>query len=304
MQNYKDTASKRWLTPYDNFNRKIVEIIFGKDDIRSLGVTNDYIALMNKEDSERLFKERYGNIADFTFVILGDFNEKNIVDLCASYLGTIESDKENKEKTIYRQLSKNEGVTSEVVYSGIGDKGSVYLAFTGKLPTENDVNQTYQDVKILDAMCEIVETRLREVIREEKSGTYGVSVNGDISGISERSYLIQINFECNPEREEELANATLEFLRDLQTNGIEKSYTDNICENRIRSAETDLQDNNWWLNRIVNSKVFEDEPENVVDLNKKGIVASWITPEIIQTSAQQYFDLENYVVVYLKPEKK
>jgi zinc protease len=153
-------------------------------------------------------------------------------------------------------------------------------------------------------MCEIVETRLREVIREEKSGTYGVSVNGDISGISERSYLIQINFECNPEREEELANATLEFLRDLQTNGIEKSYTDNICENRIRSAETDLQDNNWWLNRIVNSKVFEDEPENVVDLNKKGIVASWITPEIIQTSAQQYFDLENYVVVYLKPEKK
>ena len=224
--------------------------------------------------------------------------------MCASYLGTIESDKENKEKTIYRQLSKNEGVTSEVVYSGIGDKGSVYLAFTGKLPTENDVNQTYQDVKILDAMCEIVETRLREVIREEKSGTYGVSVNGDISGISERSYLIQINFECNPEREEELANATLEFLRDLQTNGIEKSYTDNICGNRIRSAETDLQDNNWWLNRIVNSKVFEKEPENVVDLNKKGIIASWITPEIIQTSAQQYFDLENYVVVYLKPEKK
>ena len=201
-------------------------------------------------------------------------------------------------------MNKNEGVTSEVVYSGIGDKGSVYLAFTGKLPTENDVNQTYQDVKILDAMCEIVETRLREVIREEKSGTYGVSVNGDISGISERSYLIQINFECNPEREEELTNATLEFLRDLQTNGIEKSYTDNIRENRIRSAETDLQDNNWWLNRIVNSKVFEDEPENVVDLNKKGIVASWITPEIIQTSAQQYFDLENYVVVYLKPEKK
>ena len=306
MQNYKDTASKRWLTPEDNLTRKVVELIFGKDDIRSLGVTTDYIALMNKEDSERLFKERYGNIADFTFVILGDFNEKNIVDLCSTYLGTIESDKENKEKTIYRQLNKNEGVTSEVVYSGIGDKGCVYLAFTGNLPTENDVNQTYQDQKIFDAMCEIVETRLREVIREEKSGTYGVSVNGDISGdsTSERSYLIQIGFECNPEREEELANATLEFLRDLQTNGIEKSYTDNICENRIRSAETDLQDNNWWLNRIVNSKVFEDEPENVVDLNKKGIVASWITPEIIQTSAQQYFDLENYVVVYLKPEKK
>ena len=59
---------------------------------------------------------------------------------------------------------------------------------------------------------------------------------------------------------------------------------------------------------ILTRQFMENDIQNKKDSNKgkvnKYSYNGFINPQIIQTSAQQYFDLENYVVVYLKPEKK
>ena len=80
-------------------SRDTLEMIYGKN-IYSAPWNMDYINKMKPEITERVFRERYGNPADVTFVFVGDFNEKELVDLCSYYIGTLKTD-DSREETKY-----------------------------------------------------------------------------------------------------------------------------------------------------------------------------------------------------------
>ena len=63
-------------------------------------------------------------------------------------------------------------------------------------------------------MNAVLDIRLREVIREDKSGSYGVSTSAFIDGWPERYFKVYIDFGCQPVREEELQAAVLETVKD------------------------------------------------------------------------------------------
>ena len=61
-------------------------------------MTKDYVSKMDRKIAERIYFERFGNPADFTFVFVGDFNEKKLVDLCAYYLGNLKTNENREDK--------------------------------------------------------------------------------------------------------------------------------------------------------------------------------------------------------------
>lgn len=68
-----------------------------------------------------------------------------------------------------------------------------------------------------------------------------------------------------------------------------------------RSRETNLRNNNWWISRITNELIFENEPIWVSsDIEK---IVNWISPEVMMEQAKKYLNTENYICVFLKPEK-
>ena len=62
-----------------------------------------------------------------------------------------------------------------------------------------------------------------------------------------------------------------------------------------------LFENSWWYKRISRELVYDMEPLWVSNDIEK--IISWITPESLQAAAQNYLDAQNFVSVYLVPEK-
>lgn len=273
------------------FDEKPYYILFDKE----------YLSKLDQKKSEALFRERFGNIADFQFAFVGDFNERALLDLCCRYLGTIPGDAEQKEECEFIYYSLPDGVQTNLVRKGTDPLAQVELLFRVNLPPAKDVDEAFVENELRDQMAAVLETRLREVVREDLSGTYGVNVSASCDGYPERQCTVDISFACQPDRVQELKNAVITTIQELQKSGIEQSYTDNVAQIYRRSIEKNLRSNGWWLNRI--SAVYFDttEPETVIsDIQKK--IPQQITSQKFQELLVRYCDTENYFFCYLLPE--
>ena len=299
INQYKQIAETYGAQPSRVFNDKKNEMLFG-NTIYYAPWNMDYINKMNPEIAERVLRERFGNPADFTFVFVGDFNEKQLVELCSYYLGTLETNK-NFEETKYVYFPFPESSKTETVKKGIDQKGEVYMCFGGELPECNDIEVSFKESTIINQLASLLDIRLREVIREDKGGSYGVSVGGFIDGWPERFYKVYIDFGCEPVREEELQAAVIETIKDVQSGNISDEVITKLKESYTRNVETSMRNNYWWVNRISSEILFTYEP--VWYTNNTGRVNEWITKEALIDAANKYLDTNKIVTAYLKPEE-
>ena len=220
--------------------------------------------------------------------------------MCSYYLGTLETNK-NFEETKYVYFPFPENSKTETVKKGIDEKGEVYICFGGELPECKDIELGFKESKIIDQLASLLDIRLREVIREDKGGSYGVSTGGYIDGWPERFYKVYIEFGCEPVREEELKAAVIETIKDIQSGNISDEVITKLNETYSRTIETSMRNNYWWLNRISAEVMFTYEL--LWYTKNTGRVNEWITKEALIDAANKYLDTNKVVTAYLKPEK-
>ncbi len=300
IQQLKEVASNHGTAPTEALNDKVREILYGKNDIYHAPFDLKFVSKMDAKKAERIYKERFGNPADFTYVFVGDFDEGKLIELCQYYLGNLKTSKE-REETVYKYYDFPKGKVNETVNKGKEDKGRVYLCFGGELPEEKDIEKSYKESKIISYLETLLDIRLREVIREDKSGSYGISVNSYIDGYPERFYRTEISFGCEPARAQELRDEVLNQIKNLQNQLVSNLYLEKLIETEKRGSENNIYDNGWWLNRINAELIFTYEPL-WVSKNEKKQEVEWITAENIRDAAKKYLNTENFVSVYLMPE--
>lgn len=300
MQSAKAQAEAHGSQPMDHLNDKIMEILYGKDDVYHAPFDMKFYNKLNAEAAARTYKQRFANPADFTYIFTGDFDEAKLIENCCYYLGTLQTT-EDREETVYKYWDFPAGKPTATVKKGIGDQGVVYMAFGRSLPAEKDIEKSYKESFILSQLNSLMDIRLREVIREDKSGSYGIGVSAYIDGYPERFSRVSVKFGCEPGRTQELCDEVIEQIKKLQNEPVDAVYIEKLKETCRRTRETNLYENRWWINRIEAELVFTYEPEWVTkDINK---LLSWITPENLQEAAKKYLNPENYVSVFLVPEK-
>ena len=296
---YNQIAETYGSRPFQVYSDAIREILYGKT-LFTAPHNKEWVAKLNPEISERVFRERFANAADFTFIFVGDFNEKALVDLCAYYLGTLKTNNKFEEtKYVYFPFpAKSQTVT---VKKGIDQTGYVFMCMGGELAEEKNIEQSFKENIIINQLSTLLDIRLREVIREDKSGSYGVSTSAFIDGWPERYYEVNVEFGCEPARAEELQAAVIEAINDIKAGKISDENIVKVKEGYTRSIETSLRSNDWWLSRFADEVVFTDEPLWYTSNTSKA--ADWITKEALIAAANKYLNTDKVVTAYLKPEK-
>ena len=296
---YSEIADSYGAKPMQVFSDKINELVMGKN-IYSAPFNKDYVKKMDPKIAEKVYRERFANPADFTFIFVGDFNEKELVDLCAYYFGSLKTnDKFDETKYVYFPFPKES--KSIVVNKGIDDKGHIYMAFGDSLPVCDDLDVKFRENEIIHQLASLLNIRLREVIREDKSGSYGVSINGYIDGWPERYYRVSIEFGCEPARQDELYETVIDTIKEIQKGNISDDLIEKLKETYIRTTETNMRNNYWWLNRFTAEVLFEYEPTWFT--KDTGKVAEWITKEALVEAANKYLNTDVVLKAYLKPER-
>ena len=296
---YSEVADTYGARPMQVYSDRINETLMGKN-IYSAPFNKAYVAKMDPKIAEKIYRERFANPADFTFIFVGDFNEKDLVDLCAYYFGSLKTnDKYDETKYVYFPFPKES--KSIVVNKGIDEKGYVYMAFGDMLPVCDDLDEKFKENEIINQLSSLLNIRLREVIREDKSGSYGVNTNGFIDGWPERYYRVSIEFGCEPARQDELYETVIDTIKDIQKGNISDDLISKLKETYTRTIETNMRNNYWWINRFTAEILFTYEPLWYTTNSNK--VAEWITKEALVEAANKYLNTNRVVKAYLKPEK-
>ena len=178
---------------------------------------------------------------------------------------------------------------------GIDPKSRSAIVFTG--PFEFD---GWRNNFVLGAMTDVLEIKLREVMREDLGGTYHVSVGGSGSHYPEERYRVNLRFGCDPERVEELTGVVFEQIDSLKTAGTTEEYLTKIKETAKREREVQLKENGFWVRGILSVDFHGLDPLRSLEY---GEMVDSLTLEDMSAAAEKYFDMENYVRVVLLPEE-
>ena len=97
---------------------------------------------------------------------------------------------------------------------------------------------------IFNSMLKALNIKLREALREDKGGVYGVSVRGAFVERPKNAYGISIQFNTEPTREKELTQLVYQTLDTLKEKGVSEEIIKKVQETQRRERETDLKENN------------------------------------------------------------
>ena len=173
--------------------------------------TLDYFDL---QKSLAFYKDRFADAGDFTFVFVGAIDLEAMRSLVERYLASLPH---LDRKEMWRDIGAKypQGVIKRSVRKGLEPKSLVSIAFTG--PFEYTAAERFE----IRAVCEILQTRLRKILREDLSGTYGAGVRPQYSKFPYQEYSIVISFGTNPDRVEELIKVVFAEIEKLKAEGPE-----------------------------------------------------------------------------------
>jgi zinc protease len=183
------------------------------------------------------------------------------------------------------------GVIRKTVRRGTVPKARTQIVFTG--PVQYSRDQLFA----LRGLADVLEIRLRETLREDLGGTYGVGVRASASREPRSEYRFSIGFGAAPERLDELGRETFAVIDSIKNFGPTETELAKVREAQRRAREINLRENNAWLGQLM---AFDRHGWDL-----RGIMAE---PTIrldaarVQQAAQLYLKMDNYVQVSLVPE--
>jgi zinc protease len=152
-----------------------------------------------------------------------------------------------------------------------------------------------RDAQILSRVLQI---RLREVLREDMAGVYGVAVNAWLSREPTQRRHLDISFGCDPAKIEALQTAALAEIRAIARSGIGADYLTKVVEQMRREHEVDLKSNGWWRGRLRSAYYFHEDFARGNDLEA---ALRRVTSANIKASAARFLDEKNLIVGILRP---
>ncbi len=254
--------------------------------------TVEQLEQINLEDILKILSVKTENIQDYTFFVTGNFNEELLLDNFSTYVGAISPGK-TKENWENRLPGFPEGITEFSMREGEAPQSQVVIMTKDTLSFSSD-----RSLK-MDMMNEILSIQLREKIREDMGGTYGVHVSLNINKYPVENYVLFITFGCDPVRKDSLISAVLDELHSFKENGPSKTVMEKVQEIQIRKKETQLQQNQYWINVLANNSLFSHPP--VEDIQQFSERVRQISPKDIKRLANFVIKHDHYLLGVLMP---
>ncbi len=239
------------------------------------------------------YRDRFADASDFTFYFVGTFELDGIRRLVERYLGGLPN-LGRVENWVDHGVDPPPGVIEKTVYKGIEPQSTTRVIFAG------DGEYSPEEVTVVGAMADILQIRLRELLREDLGGTYGVGVSGGLSYRPDEEYSVTISFGSDPERADELAAVVFEEIERLKTEGPDAETVDKVRETQRRSKETNMEQNGYWLSQLSS---YDTRGRDLRLIPSYDLIEGW-TAEQVQQAANRYLRTDQYMKFVLLPENK
>ncbi len=242
-----------------------------------------------------VYNDRFADASDFTFIFVGNFTPESIKPHIEKYIASLPGTvREDQWKDINAKIS--EGNHSERFSFGQAPKAQVEMTWSGDFEFDSKPNRLH-----FNMLVEVMRNKLRESMREDQGGVYGVRVSGSFTKFPREEYVMTISFNAEPDQVDTLIDVAKQDIRNLMMTPVEEEEMIKVKELKIQGRIKNLKKNGYWVNTLKTNFTYDQDPSQLrVEVYEPIIRA--ITAEDVQKMASHVFGTDNRIEVVMLPD--
>ena len=291
MNRQRAFLANRNASPKVDYNDSIRAILYDHNP-RLAPVVQQTLDKVSYDRILQIYKERFSDAANFKTVIIGNYDEQELRSLLCQYLAVLPATGKH-EQANKANVPQIIGGTSVHKFS---KKQATPLANVSIYYTA-DVPFTPQSDLELDFLKRCLSIAYTDSVREEKGGTYGVSVGFDLDKDDQPNAMLKISYNADPSRYDELNPIIYQQLENIAKNGPLASSMDKVKKYLVKQYAQAAITNDYW------SYIIWHEIDDDTDFDRDYCkMVNNMTPADVQRMAQQILAAKRCIEVTMLSE--
>lgn len=292
-QQYTGMVKDRSNNPMAAFVDTIGETMSQKHPLAK-PVSDSIVQTLDQNIARDVFVDRFRDFSDFTFVIVGAVTPASVRPIVEKWIAALPS---GGRVDVPKDAGMRPpgGHITKVVRKGADPKAQTSILITGEIPWTPDAALR------ASAVSGILSMRMRETLREDLGGTYGVGVAVTLDRWPVGRFTTSVAFGSDPQRVDSLGDIALAVLRKFAAEGPTNDELAKIREAMLRSRETDLKQNQFWIDLLESQPLWGDDPVNTVQTFDSRVRA--LDAATLQALARTVLNETNIARFTLVPER-
>jgi zinc protease len=283
--------TNRNASPRVDYNDSVRAICYGHHP-RLEPVVQATLAKANYDRILQMYRHLYSDASNFKTVIIGKYDEQQLRQLVCQYLATLPSTYQHEQVNWKNVPQFVEGskvsIFRKKMTTPLANVGIYYSA---------DVPFTPQSDLELDFLKRCLSVAYTDSVREEKGGTYGVSVDFGLEKDDKPNAFLRISYNADPQRYEELNPIIYQQLANIAKYGPVASSMDKVKKYLVKQYQQAAITNDYW------SYVIWHELDDDADFDKDYCkMVEEMTAEQVQRMAQRLLDAKRCIEVTMLSE--
>ena len=261
---------------------------------RTIRMKADMVDKIDYAKVMEMYKDRFKDASDFTFILVGNVDVEAVKPLIESYLGALPSI--NRKETFKdNHIEMRKGIyKNEFIRQQETPKVNNFISYSGTCAytLRNDILMS-----MTDQLLNLIYT---EKVREDEGGTYGVYPMGQLVKYPTERAVLQIFFNTAPDKQDKLMKIIYAEAEAFAKNGPDEASLNKVKEYMLKKHNENLKENGYWLNSIDEYLYTGINP--IKDYEQ---IVNGITAKDIQKFANELLKQKNQITVsMISPEKK
>ena len=271
-----------------------VQLMSSNHSERTLLFNNELLEKVSLDKALAVYKARFANPADFTFIFVGNINpnDPKVRDMICLWLGGLKT-KKTREGVIDHHVTVAPGLQknyfSRKMETTTASNRIQYTSYDMPYTMANDLN--------MEMIGRILSTRYLESIREREGGSYGVGTYGYMAPLPTPRAGLIMQFDTDPQKQERLMQIIHEEIQTIIENGPLENDLQKEKESMLKDFQEDLENNKYWRSTLYQYYMYGI---NTIRDYKPAVEA--ITAETVQETLKQLVKAGNVFEVVMFPE--
>jgi zinc protease len=270
-----------------------LSLILTSKNPRTKLMTPEMFNEISLEQMETIYKDRFVDAGDFTYLIVGNIDEATAKAMAEKYIGSL-TNLPRKENWIDRNVEGPKGKTVREIEIPLEvKKATVNVIFDAKM------DYTPEQNLLLSVFRDILNFRYLEEIREKEGGTYSVRVSTNSAKFPKAEKNLNLMFDTDPEKAQHLKSIIYREIDKIAANGPTAEDLDKAVKNLQKNREEAKLHNNYWLqalNTYYTYNVVSTAPENYETILEK------MTIPQVQKFVKTFTSKADVVDIIFKPK--
>ena len=249
LKSWKESIKNELKDEQTVFQNKMAKAVTNSHK-RTLTTSVKNLDKVSFDRAVKVYKDRFANASDFTFIFTGNFNKEKVLLQLQKYLGNIKSTN-TIEKWVDHKMLPKDGIT-EVNFkqSMPTPQSTIFYQLSGNRKYTPELTMKLQ------ILTRALDISYNQTIREEEGGSYGVSVYAQHSTVPSPRFEINVFFNCNPDKREELLGIMRGKIQSLMKSGISLENMNKAKENLLKDRKEAETQDRFWMQQIIDRQIY------------------------------------------------